>query len=241
MKNQTPRKQDKKQVIRLQSLEGWRPYKGYVLVKPKSKEGLTTEAGVIVGFNVDTNYGEGTESHVADLSPTEGEVLALPLIHYTGPDYYVPNEVEVGDHVWFSYRGSVQGIDVLVGKEQYLLVQYLHLLASRRGEETIILNGYVLLEEVEVETEPTVLEIAKKKDPNRGIVRYLGCRRNYYDSRFTDEIDLELGDIVLLRRGGHNIQMERQPWLASFDEGKMYRRVKRRDIMAVLNSFEFVE
>lgn len=232
---------EKKQIIRLSNIDGWRPYKGSVLIKPISKEGATTPGGVIVGFNTGTNYGEGKGSHIADLAPTEGEVIALPLIHHSGDEYYIPNELEVGDHVWFSYRGSVTGVDVLVGKEQYQLVEYVHMLAARRGANTHILNGYVLLEEVYDDPKSDVVVMERKKNPMRGIVRYMGGKRDYYEGRKTDEIDLEIGDLVLLRKGGHVIQFERQPYLATFDGGTMYRRVKRSDIVAVLNSFQTVD
>ena len=233
-------KKEKKQIIRLSSLDGWRPYKGHVLIKPVSKEGATTPGGVIVGFNLDTNYGEGKGSHVADLAPTEGTVVALPLIHHTGDEYYMPNELEVGDHVWFSYRGSVIGVDVIVGKETYQLVEYVHMLAAYRGGNIHILNGYVLLEEVYSGPESDTLILEKKKDPLHGIVRFMGGKRNYYSPLRTDEIDIEIGDTVLLRKGMHNVPFERQSYLATFDNGKMYRRVKRGDIMAVVNSFETV-
>lgn len=231
---------EKKQIIRLSSIDGWRPYKGTVLIKPVSKEGATTKGGVLIGFNLETNYGEGKGSHVADLAPTEGEVVALPLIHRSGDEYYIPNELEVGDHVWFSYRGSVTGVDVFVDREHYLLVDYTYMLAARRGENIYILNGYVLLEEVYEESKSDVIIMEKKKNPLHGIVRYIGSKRDYYGGRKTDEIDLEVGDLVLLRKGAHTIQFERQPYLATFDGGTMYRRVKRSDIVAVLNSFETV-
>lgn len=232
---------EKKRIIRLNNIDGWRPYKGTVLVKPVSKEGATTPGGVIIGFNTETNYGEGKGSHVADLAPTEGEVIALPLIHHSGDEYYIPNELEVGDHVWFSYRGSVTGVEVLVDKEKYILVEYLHMLAARRGTNTHILNGYVLLEEVYEQPASDVIIMEKKKNPLHGIVRYIGGKRDYYGGRRTDEIDLEVGDLVLLRKGAHTIQFERQPYLATFDNGTMYRRVKRSDIVAVLNSFQTVD
>lgn len=232
---------EKKRIIRLNNIDGWRPYKGTVLVKPVSKEGATTPGGVIIGFNTETNYGEGKGSHVADLAPTEGEVIALPLIHHSGDEYYIPNELEAGDHVWFSYRGSVTGVEVLVDKEKYILVEYLHMLAARRGTNTHILNGYVLLEEVYEQPASDVIIMEKKKNPLHGIVRYVGGKRDYYGGRRTDEIDLEVGDLVLLRKGAHTIQFERQPYLATFDGGTMYRRVKRSDIVAVLNSFETVD
>ena len=231
---------EKKRVIRINNIQDWRPYKGKVLIDPVSKEGATTEAGILIGFNVDTNYGEGKESHVADFTPTEGTIIALPLIHSCGDDYYMPCEVKEGDHVWFSYRGAVLGTDVIAGDKKYLLVDYQWLIAARREEEIKILNGFVLLEEIEEETGPTLLKLPKKKDQMRGIVRYLGGKRNYYNSDKTDDIDIEAGDVVLLRKGMYNVPLERQPYLATFDGGKPYRRVKRGDIVAVLSSFETI-
>ena len=76
-----------------------------------------------MGFLPDVQFGEGTESHVADLTATEGIVIALPL-HHKVEEYEIPNELEVGDRVWFSYFGSLHGVDVFVGDEVFRLIEY---------------------------------------------------------------------------------------------------------------------
>lgn len=228
---------EKRQEIYLDTIEGYRPYRGLVLIKPVSKEGATTKAGIIVGFQPETKYVDEEGSHIADMTITEGEVIALPIHHYT-ESYTIDNEVQVGDQVWFSYFSSLHGTDVWVGKELYRLIRYDGLVAARRGEEIIILNGYVLLEEVMEEKEDNGIWSPAHKLTDRGIIRYLGSKRAYDIPALTDDIDLNVGDTVLLRKGAHVIPMERQKYLATFNDGKMYRRVKRSDIVAVLSSFE---
>jgi hypothetical protein len=227
---------EKRQRIDLPSIENYHPYSGMVLVKPISKENATTKAGIIVGFNTSTQYGEGAESHVADLTSTEGTVIALPL-HQETEGYEIPNELEVGDHVWWSYRGTTLGVEIIVGKELYLLVEYFYMMAAKRDEEIIILNGFVLVEEIQ-QRRSDVIQTISSVDKTRGIVRYMGQKRIYPDgSGFTDEIDIEIGDLVLIRKGSADIKTERQKYLSTFSDIP-YRRLRRRDIIAVINSFQ---
>jgi co-chaperonin GroES (HSP10) len=229
-------KKEQRQVIKLDSIEGYHPYSGAVLVRPVSKENITTKSGIILGINISTQYGEGTESHVADFTSTEGTVIALPL-HQETEGYEIPNELIVGDHVWWSYRGTTLGVEIIVGKELYLLVEYFYMMAAKRDEEIIILNGFVLVEEIQ-QRRSDVIETITGIDKTRGIVRYMGQKRTYPDgSGFTDEIDIEIGDEVLIRKGSADIKTERQKYLSTFSDIP-YRRLRRRDIIAVINSFE---
>ena len=225
--------------IRVRNINDWQPYKGHVLIKAVSKENFTTKSGVIIGFLPEKQFGEGKESHVADFTETEGEVVALPLIHYT-EGYVVPNEIQVGDRVWFSYRGSVGATEVISEGIKYMLVDYSYLIASRGDVGIKILNGYVLVEDVYFPDNPTVVQVERKKDITKGIVRYFGTPRDYADPRHSDDISLSEGDLVLIRKNCPYVNAERQKFLASLDDGKMYRRLRRKDIVAVLNSFETV-
>lgn len=232
-------KKEKRQEIHLQTLQGYVPYRQKVLIKPRSKDGQTSKGGLIVGFNPDAKYVDEQGSHIADMTATDGIVVALPLHHYTA-DYTTQPEVMVGDRVWFSYRGSLHGIDVWVGKELYRLINYDMLTAAERNGEIIILNGYVLLEEViEGPTSDIVYAGEQKANPTKGIVRFMGTKREYPSHYpYTDDIDLEIGDEVLIRKSCPDVKIERQPYLATFPAGdKPLRRVKRADIIANISSF----
>jgi co-chaperonin GroES (HSP10) len=234
-------KNEKRQEIYLDSLEGYVPYRGLVLIKPVSKEGTVTKAGILIGFNPDTKYVEEEGSHIADMTITEGDVIALPLHHYT-EGYTIPCEIEVGDRVFFSYFASLHGTDVWVRKELYRLIRYDGLVAAKRGNEVIILNGYVLLEAIEPKEKKEGIWSPAQVDRTRGVVRFMGQKRVYDHPKLTDEIEIEIGDTVLLRKDCPVVPMERQKYLATFEGGdKMYRRVKRGDIVAVINSFETIE
>lgn len=231
---------EKRQEIYLDSLEGYRPYRGHVLIKPVLKEGATTKAGVIVGFEPEAKYVDEEGSHIADLAATEGEVVALPIHHWT-EGYFIENELQIGDYAYFNYFASIHGTDVWVGspghQELYRLIPYSGMMAAKRGDEVIILNGFVLLEEVNKEDGSDVLWSPSSKDNTRGIVRYIGGKRKYDSPNLTDDIDIEIGDMVLIRKGAPIVPFERQSYLATFDDGRLYRRVKRMDIAAVINSF----
>ena len=231
---------EKRQEIYLDSLEGYRPYRGDVLVKPVSKDGATTKAGIIVGFQPDTKYVDEEGSHIADMTSTVGEVIALPIHHWT-EGYTIENELRVGDTAYFNYFASIHGTDVWVGKEPYRLIPYSGMVARVRDGEIAILNGFILLEEVNKEDGSDVLWSPSSKDNTRGIVRYMGGKRKYDLPNLTDDIDIEIGDTVLIRKGAHIVPFERQSYLATFDDGKLYRRVKRMDIAAVINSFTQTE
>ena len=231
---------EKRQEIYLDSIEGYRPYRGMVLIRPVSKEGATTKAGVIVGFDSDAKYVDEEGSHIADMTSTVGTVIALPIHHWT-EGYTIENELRVGDTAYFNYFASIHGTDVWVGKELYRLIPYSGMVARVRDGEIAILNGYVLLEEVMETKQENGIWSPARKLTDRGIIRYLGGKRVYDLPALTDDIDLNVGDTVLLRKGAHVIPMERQKYLATFDDGKMYRRVKRSDIVAVLNSFQTTE
>ena len=230
---------EKRQSVKLNSIEGYHPYEGMVLIRTKSKENATTQGGIIMGFLPDVQFGEGAESHVADLTATEGTVIALPM-HHKVEEYDIPNELEVGDRVWFSYFGSLHGVDVFVGDELFRLIEYSYMIAAKRDEEIIILNGFVLIEEIEKHKSDVIKTIAQT-DKTRGIVRYFGKKREYPSgSQYSDDIDIFCGDEVLIRKGTPDVKMERAPYLATFSD-KMYRRIRRRDILAVISSFELIE
>jgi hypothetical protein len=112
------------------------------------------------------------------------------------------------------------------------------MVARMRDGEIAILNGYVLLEEVMEAKEDNGIWAPAHVMKDRGIVRFMGGKRDYEHVALTDDIDIAVGDEVLLRKGCHVIPMERQKYLSTFNGGdEMYRRVKRCDIVAVLSSF----
>jgi hypothetical protein len=171
------------------------------------------------------------------MTVTEGDVIALPLHHWT-EGYTIDGELQVGDHAWFNYFSSLHGTDVWVGKELYRLIHYSGMVARMRDGEIAILNGYVLLEEVMEAKEDNGIWAPAHVMKDRGIVRFMGGKRDYEHVALTDDIDIAVGDEVLLRKGCHVIPMERQKYLSTFNGGdEMYRRVKRCDIVAVLSSF----
>ena len=80
-----------------------------VLVKVPTNEGRTTEAGVIVGFNNDVQYAEGSGSHMADMAEVHGTVVKAPdKLYYSKDDPYSMSwktemMLKEGDEVWFNF------------------------------------------------------------------------------------------------------------------------------------------
>lgn len=207
-----------------------------VLVHVESNEGRTTQGGIIIGFNLDVVYGEGTGSHAADAAEVHGVVFkCCDKLFYQKDDPYTMSwdtdiMIQEGDQVWFNYIVSTHTVTLDVDGEMYLLIPYGDLFVAKRGETVIPLNGYVLLEEVKKE-EVSFLYLAEtdKMDQRRGIVRYVGePNREYRVDAFSDDIDIAEGDMVQLRSGFTPYRLERQSYFADF--GEMLLVVQRRNI-----------
>jgi len=123
------------------------------LVKTKkSNEGAETKSGILIGFNVNTNYAEGPGSHVADLAVITGEVVAVcDNIYFDREDvndsmlWHTEIEVKVGDKVWFDYLESLNCTEILVDDDCYRVLPYQYLWVAKRGDKIIPLNGYCLV------------------------------------------------------------------------------------------------
>ena len=207
------------------------------LVHVQSNEGRKTKGGIIVGFNLDVVYGEGTGSHAADVAEVHGRMVKCcdKLLFDKGDPYTMGWEtsiqVQEGDEVWFNFIASTTCDALEVDGELYLLLPYSDLFVAKRGETVIPLNGYVLLEEVKKE-EVSFLYLAEtdKVDQKRGIVRYVGePNRSYRVEAWSDDIDIAEGDLVQLRSGFTPYRLERQKYLADFGEILMVAQRRNMD------------
>lgn len=207
-----------------------------VLVKVPTNEGRTTEAGVIVGFNNDVQYAEGSGSHMADMAEVHGTVEKAPdKLYYSKDDPYSMSwktemMLKEGDEVWFNFISSTHSSGFNVDGEMYLFIPYGDCLVAKRGEEVIPLNGYCLLSEVKKE-EVSFLYLAGTDDVDyqRGIVRFVGePNEEYRVDAFSDGIDIQEGDMVQIKAGFTPYRLERQSYFADF--GEILLVVQRRNI-----------
>jgi co-chaperonin GroES (HSP10) len=218
---------------------------GFVLIKSKlTNEGLTTKSGVIVGFNVHTNYGEGFDSHVANLAVIIGEIVKIPKRLIYDEDNITDSmlwktEIEVlpGDIVWFDYLASLNCDEFVTEENTYKILAYDSLWVAKRGNKIIPLNGYCLIKPRKKKVSETLYTPDDDKlDLTCGTVSYLGRPNDrYIDPSDSDKIDVEVGDKVVFSRRYqlHPIFLERSEYLAEFDE-KFLLRVQRRDFALVI-------
>ena len=207
----------------------------HILVRVKSNEGRTTKAGVIVGFNADIQYAEGSGSHMADMAEVHGTVIKVPdKLYYAKDDPYSMSwkttmKLREGDEVWFNFIASSHSSGFDVDGEMYLFIPYADCFVAKRGDEVIPLNGYVLLEEMKKEAVSEVIVMADETDMQRGKVRFVGePNEEYRVDSFSDDIEIQEGDVVQIRAGFTPYRLERQEYFADF--GEMLLVVQRRNI-----------
>ena len=207
----------------------------HILVRVKSNEGRTTEAGVIVGFNADIQYAEGQGSHMADMAEVHGTVIKVPYgLYYSKDDPYSMSwktkmMLKVDDEVWFNFIASSHSSGFDVDGEMYLFIPYADCFVAKRGDEVIPLNGYALLEEMKKEQMSEVIVMEDKTDMRRGRVRFVGePNEEYRIDSFSDDIEIQEGDVVQIRAGFTPYRLERQEYFADF--GEMLLVVQRRNI-----------
>jgi len=182
-------------MIILTTHEGFKPISNYVLVGNPTKTDTLKS-----GLYIDTTY--KPEHHVEIIN----EVIAVPeRLKFT--DWETEMELKVGDQVWVNYLAIMKGEKIMVGDQTYTLVPYEKIILAKRGEDIVMLNGYVLIEPVlEDAPESEIITLLKntKQAAMRGYVRYMGTpNKRYSDELHTDEIGIKIGDMVGLRHGYH--------------------------------------
>jgi hypothetical protein len=212
------------------------PYNNLCFVRVQPNEGRTTKGGIIVGFNEEIQYAEGSGSHMADMAEVHGTVIKCPVgLRYDKDDpssmsWKTKMMLKEGDEVWFNFISSAHANGFLIDGDYYLFIPYGDCFVAKRGEEVIPLNGFVLLSEVKKE-EVSFLYLAEADgvDHRRGRVRYVGePNAEYRLESLSDEIEIAEGDIVQMKAGFTPYRLERQEYFADF--GEMLWVIQRRNI-----------
>ena len=208
-------------MITLTTIEGFKPLNNFVLL------GNPTSTESIGNLYIDTSY--KPEDHVEIIN----EVMAVPdRLKFN--EWETEMQLKVGDKVWVSYLSIIKGERVQVGDSVYVLVPYEKIILTKREDEIVMLNGYVLLEPVTEEVKQSGLIIllkTAKQASKRGIVRYIGpSNKRYTDENHSDDIDIKIGDMIGLKHGYHS-KLESQYHQTIGD----YWVVQRRDIVAAFD------
>jgi co-chaperonin GroES (HSP10) len=148
-------------------------------------------------------------------------------------------EIVPGDRVWFSYLDGLnckeyaqlefEEINAIKIQYKYKLLKHdsLRLMEHEGIKQT--LNGYVLVEPI-IEKKSELLEVVdKKKDFNKGIVRYMGTPNRTYKTKTNfDDFDFKPGDTIYFKN--YNVEFE-YAYLKQIKENIW--TVRGCDIMAV--------
>ena len=199
------------------------PIRGKVLVRP-----VETTGEAFIGNTkivVDTSFNEEANAVI------KATVVSNPL----DTDGI---ETEIGDSIYCHYNAismaEKQGHDFMVGMgddEFYrvLLIDYNNIYLAQRGDKVIMMNDFVLIEEVPIDEEVVDKigsiyipdSVKDKYSGNMGIVRATNSK-----SRVKE------GDKVIISNFA-NIPIENALYRTLLDTGKTYYRVRNRDIDAI--------
>lgn len=146
-------------------------------------------------------------------------------------------EIQEGDAVWVSYPSVIDYDAIVCGGEEYLVVNYSELRLAKRGDETIMLNGWVLYEHPQISRSTILYDPNPEKDLKRGIVLLTGRPNDAYvvnDKKWVDidsTVDLKVGDVFIKDNPAHQLILE-DP-LFQYYASKNVFVIQRRNIVVV--------
>lgn len=144
-----------------------------------------------------------------------GTVIKVPKkLYYSKEDtqysmrWKTEIEIEVGDHVWLS-PDTVNDYIFRENGKYFRVIKYEDIIAAKRGNQIIIVNGYILLEPVHEETK--VLNYKNSiQVKNLGKVKYIGSKNKEYcipeyvlfeETVFRSDPDgIDVGDVVMFNK-----------------------------------------
>jgi hypothetical protein len=187
-----------------------------------------------------------------------GTVFGLPShLTYTGKanvgmPWKTDMELQEGDKVIVYYLAILNAFKpeqkrfFTKDNERYVFIPYQSIFVAIRGDQIIPINGYVLvepcgdpwMEETKNRFKKIGIELVTNDKSNTnvsfGIVRYIGKpNKGYCDyGNIDDGVNVKVGDKVVLRKIS-DIPLQ-YPLHAKLDGGKLFWRVQRRKILAVI-------
>jgi len=218
-----------------------------VLIKPR---GGNDEIELSNGKTLFIDTSWEREKH----APTIGEVVKVPnrLIFdrkstMRTTEFDVDMELKVGDQAIYHYlvpeNCMKRGEYVEVNDDIYFVVNYDQIFCAKRGDEVIMVNGYILIEPVvEDAFESNILitpeSLKDKNSPIEGIVRYIGSPvRNYlYEKDLPPESanEPQVGDrVMFLEDSDIPLQYDLH---ANLEGKKMFFRMQRKDIFGIVET-----
>lgn len=158
-------------------------------------------------------------------------------------EYDAQMELMVGDRVCFRYNihfdGKEEGNWIEVEGGMALLVPYDAIYFAVRGGQTVMVNGFLLVEPVQYDRAEFVKECfgleVDKEDMDKkgfGIVRHIGKPIDgYLIDLYKDVDEIKGGDLVMFNKG-FDTPVE---WGAHKTMADRYFKMQRKDILAIIN------
>jgi hypothetical protein len=221
-----------------------------------TSEGATTKGGIIIGFNSETVYAEGDDSHSANLAEFYGRVYRTPhrlFFDRNDPksmDWETEMELQEDDICFMSLIETKNAVEVKCEGKLYRSIPYQDIYAYKREiwvnkwsdpqvKKTVRhpINGYVLCKQVCLDKTSHLDAFSDTKvDKTKGIVAYVSEPvKTYLREEYCHIDNIQVGDLVLFDPKSPNFFLERTRALATFDGDEMYLVVNRRRIIAILN------
>ncbi len=139
----------------------------------------------------------------ADYVPRVGKIFKLPKsLYFNKKDmaysmrWKTDIELQEGDTVWMNHM-TVQDYQFHFKGKEYKLIKYEDIVCAKRGDQVIMINGYVLCKPT-IEKKKALLYEKETTVVQQAEVEYLGKPiSEYQDPRRHDPEGIEVGDIVV--------------------------------------------
>ena len=209
-----------------------------------------THGGTYLGMHEDSTWEEESETHSADIASVVGIARKLPnKLTFGAKEGDMPWDCDMvlkeGDMVWFNVIESKNSNEIVVDGTVHRVIPYRDVYVAKRrvgfewdGKpyyDVIMLNGFVLLEQVPIPSMSELDTLDHGVYNDRGIVRYLGApNRKYIRKEYTDSLPIKEGDLVFIQRGYQPFPLERRTYLSEFSKDKIYYVIQRRRLIFAL-------
>lgn len=153
-------------------------------------------------------------------------------------------DLKPGDMVYHTSLDGMEAIQILCDGELYKAISYSSFVLAKRGDDILMLNGYLLVEEEVKENKflsfTSVDRNEGRSKPVDAVICYIGKRNSRYlidegntrRKRFDSEENLNVGDRVYIPEAKRMWKLEEYAY-AVFDNRKEYRVIQRHQIGAV--------
>ncbi len=211
------------------------------------EEDAVTHGGIAMGMYEDDTWEDEEETHPADIASVVGIVRKVPeYLTFGERDGDMPWETDMelreGDTVWFNMLESKNANEIVVDKKVLRALPYRDIYVSKRiaryswdgipEYEVIMLNGFVLLEQIPIPKMSELDYLDHGVYVDRGKVRYFGKpNKRYTNPMYNDSLPIKEGDTVFIQAGYVPFPLERRAYFSIFEKNKLFYVIQRRRLI----------